>query len=88
MQLRAPRLAPVPPSTRHACVVAPHDLTGLRMLDHLYTVRGRVEGLAARGADEPRRSGVPAEILAAERQLVGHGDRVVDVGEAVDTRKA
>ena len=41
------------------------------------------KGSVAGGADQPRRTGVAGQVLPAERELVQHRDRVVEVGEPV-----
>src|SRR5262249_12027873 len=42
------------------------------------------ERLRTGGPDQPRRTDVAGEILAADRNLVQHRDRVVQVGEPVN----
>jgi hypothetical protein len=78
-------LTPVPAPTGHPRVVAPHHLPLVGVLDHGCTLDRRVEGLLTAGADEPRRAAIAGEVLAAEWELVEHRDRVVDVGDPVDS---
>jgi hypothetical protein len=58
------------------------------MLNHVDSLCGGVEGLRAGSSDEPRRSGVPAQVFPAQRQLVRDRNGVVDICEAVDTGKS
>src|SRR5699024_12793881 len=59
-------LAPVPASARHTGVVAPHHLTGVRVLDHVGALGGSVERLGAGRTDEVGRAGIPVEVLRSE----------------------
>jgi hypothetical protein len=77
-------LPPVPPPARDAQVVAPHDLPGQRVLGRRLARGHRVERLLAGGHDQPEWPSVGVDVLAADRDDVRDGHRVVDVGEPVD----
>ncbi len=57
-QLSAAGLTPVPTSTRHTGVVAPHHLTGVGMLHDVGSAGGRIEGLLTGRPNEPGRPDV------------------------------
>ena len=80
----AASLTPVPAPAGHPRVVAPDDLTGRRVLDDRAAFRHGVERFLTSCSDQPRRSAIAGEVLAAERDLVQHRDRVVEVGEPVN----
>src|SRR3546814_11487195 len=78
---------PVPAPAGDAAVVAPHHLAGLGGLDHGLAAGGGLETLAAVGDDQPRRSGIGGEVLAADRDSVAQAERVVYVDHGVDRRQ-
>lgn len=71
-----------------------HGVVGHRVEDvhdvqrqHVGAVGDGVKRLLSRGAHEAGRSEIPVQVLSPERQLALHQDRVVDVGEPVDSRQ-
>src|SRR5699024_96806 len=75
----AAAMPPIPSSARHRLVIAPDDLPVLGVLDYILAVGDRIERLFATGPHKTGRTDVAAEVLAAERDLMEHGDRVVDI---------